>query len=171
MMAELNTDPIPISLSVNGRQCRVEVDTRRSLADLLRLDLGLTGTKIGCNQGGCGACTVHVDGKRVLACLRLAVTVEGCEVLTIEGLTHSAELHPVQRAFVEHDALQCGFCTPGQIMSAVGALAEGVDLDSDSLAETLSGNLCRCSVYPRIVRAVQEAGAQMSGEGRTRCAQ
>ena len=159
-----------IALTVNGRSCRVEVDARRSLADLLRLDLGLTGTKIGCNQGGCGSCTVHIDGKRVLSCLRLAVTVDGCDVLTIEGLAGTEDLHPVQRAFVEQDALQCGFCTPGQIMSAVGALAEGVELDSDSLAEALSGNLCRCSVYPRIIRAVQQAGAAVAGEGSGPCA-
>jgi xanthine dehydrogenase YagT iron-sulfur-binding subunit len=153
-----------IALTVNGQYWRGAVDIRRSLADFLRLDLGLTGTKVGCNQGGCGACTVHVDGRRILACLRLAVTAHGCEILTIEGIAGSDGLHPVQRAFVEHDALQCGFCTPGQIMSAIGALQENVALDTTSLAEALSGNLCRCSVYPRIVRAVQQAGAEIRRE-------
>jgi len=166
-----NTSTRRITLTVNGQEVSAVIDVRRSLADFLRLDLELTGTKIGCNQGGCGACTVHVNGLRLLSCLRLAVTADACEVVTIEGLASSDGLHAVQRAFIEHDALQCGFCTPGQIMSAVGALREGVALEPRELAEALSGNLCRCSVYPRIVRAVQQAGVELCGGEQPQCNQ
>src|SRR3954451_13432527 len=153
-----------IDLEVNGERRRLTVDNRTSLLDLLRERLDLTGAKKGCDHGQCGACTVLVDGRRANACLVLAVTLEGSEVVTIEGLAEGDDLHPVQAAFVEHDAFQCGYCTPGQICSAVGmideARAEGVDLTGDEIRERMSGNLCRCAAYQNIVAAIGEVAGR-----------
>lgn len=149
-------------LRVNDHERRVEIDPRTTLLDLLRESLELTGTKKGCDQGQCGACTVHVDGVRVLSCLTLALSVEGRSVTTIEGLgSRDGTLHPMQEAFLECDAYQCGYCTPGQIMSAVGCVEEGVDDDDLSIAQEMSGNLCRCAAYPNIVAAVREGKKRM----------
>ena len=147
-------------LTVNGQPRELQVEPRVSLLDALREQLGLTGSKKGCDQGTCGACTVWVDGRRVLACLTLAVTCEGRQVTTIEGLAAEGDLHPMQAAFVEHDAFQCGYCTPGQIMSAVKLLEEGHASDDAEIAEWMSGNICRCAAYPNIraaIRAVRDA--------------
>jgi xanthine dehydrogenase YagT iron-sulfur-binding subunit len=152
---------VEIDLTVNGQHLRLAVDPRVTLLDMLREGLGLTGTKKGCDQGQCGACTVLVDGRRILSCLMLAATVEG-EVTTIEGLSKDGEaLHPMQQAFVECDALQCGYCTPGQIMSAIGCVAEGHAGSDDEIREYMSGNLCRCAAYPKIVEAVKQAAPAM----------
>ena len=140
-----------VTLRVNGEEHALAIDTRTSLLDLLRERLLLTGSKKGCDHGQCGACTVLVDGRRANACLLLAVALDGAEVTTIEGLRD----HPLQAAFVEHDAFQCGYCTPGQIMSAIGLLAEADDLDDAAIREGMSGNLCRCGAYPNIVAAVR----------------
>jgi len=150
-------DALTIGLTVNGRGVEVEIDPRRSLLDLLRENLGLTGTKKGCDHGQCGACTVHVDGERRLSCLQFAAQMGGRSVTTIEGVTgDNGELHPLQKAFVQHDALQCGFCTPGQIMSALALLKEGCPTDAAGVRELMSGNICRCGAYENIVKAVQE---------------
>jgi xanthine dehydrogenase YagT iron-sulfur-binding subunit len=149
-----------MELTVNGRAHRVDLEPRVSLLDALRDRLGLTGAKKGCDQGTCGACTVWVDGRRVLACLTLAATCEGHQVTTIEGLSRNGELHPMQRAFIEHDAFQCGYCTPGQIMSAVALLAEGNAGTDADIKEFMSGNICRCAAYPNIraaIRTVRDA--------------
>lgn len=148
-----------VTLHINGRDCVVTVDPRATLLDTLRERLGLTGTKKGCDRGECGACTVHIDGRRSLSCLTLAVMTEGKQVTTIEGLTPPGELHPVQAAFVAHDALQCGFCTPGQVMSAVALIREGRANSDEEIREFMSGNLCRCSAYPQIVSAVRAAAS------------
>jgi len=148
--------PTPLTLVVNGRPRSIDVEPRVSLLDALREHLDLPGSKKGCDQGTCGACTVWVDGRRVLGCLTLAVTCEGREVTTIEGLSDGAELHPMQRAFVAHDAFQCGFCTPGQIMSAVKLLEEGNAATDAEIAEYMSGNICRCAAYPNIRAAIRE---------------
>jgi xanthine dehydrogenase YagT iron-sulfur-binding subunit len=147
---------IHLRLEINGQPHSLEVEPRVTLLDALRERLGLTGTKKGCDQGQCGACTVHVDGERVLACLTLAAQVEGRAVTTIEGLAE-AELHPVQAAFLERDAFQCGYCTPGQIMSAVACIREGHAGSDAEIREYMSGNLCRCGAYPNIVAAVRDA--------------
>jgi xanthine dehydrogenase YagT iron-sulfur-binding subunit len=147
-------------LTINGDDRRVSLDPRTTLLDALRDHLGLTGSKKGCDQGQCGACTVHVDGRRVLACLTLAAAVQRRPVTTIEGLAQGEALHPMQAAFVEHDAFQCGYCTPGQIMSAVACVREGHAADDEQIREYMSGNLCRCAAYPKIVAAVREAAAQ-----------
>ena len=147
---------IRLRLEINGRSHALAVEPRVTLLDALREQLGLTGTKKGCDQGQCGACTVHVDGQRVLACLTLAAQVEGRTVTTIEGLGE-AELHPVQAAFLESDAFQCGYCTPGQIMSAVACIREGHVGSDDEIREYMSGNLCRCGAYPNIVAAIRDA--------------
>ncbi|GAA2726754.1 (2Fe-2S)-binding protein [Actinocorallia aurantiaca] len=142
---------------VNGVGTELELDARESLLDVLRERLELTGTKKGCDHGQCGACTVHLDGRRVLACLTMAVQADGREVTTIEGVSgDGGGLHPMQRAFVDHDALQCGYCTPGQIMAAIACVAEGHAGDDDQIREYMSGNLCRCGAYPGIVAAVRE---------------
>src|SRR5688572_13855874 len=146
-----------ITLDVNGQKRALRVDARVSLLDALRERLALPGTKKGCDHGQCGACTVHADGRRVNACLMLAVACQGKQLVTIEGLAKGDELHPVQRAFVEHDGFQCGYCTPGQIMSAVALLVEGHANTDDEVREMMSGNLCRCGAYPNIVAAVQAA--------------
>jgi xanthine dehydrogenase YagT iron-sulfur-binding subunit len=148
--------PVPLALTVNGERRLIDLEPRVSLLDALREHLDLTGSKKGCDQGTCGACTVWVDGRRVLACLTLAATCEGREVTTIEGLAAEGELHPMQRAFIEHDALQCGYCTPGQIMSAVKLLEEGNAGSDEEIAEFMSGNICRCAAYPNIRAAIRE---------------
>jgi xanthine dehydrogenase YagT iron-sulfur-binding subunit len=143
-------------LSVNGQERELRIEPRVSLLDALREHLGLTGSKKGCDQGTCGACTVWVDGRRVLACLTLAATCEGREVTTIEGLSDDGSLHPMQAAFVDRDAFQCGYCTPGQIMSAVALLEEGHAGDDAEIAEWMSGNICRCAAYPNIRAAIRD---------------
>jgi xanthine dehydrogenase YagT iron-sulfur-binding subunit len=161
---------VAVTLHVNGEEHELTLDTRTSLLDALREHLGLTGSKKGCDHGQCGACTVLVDGRRVNSCLAFAVTVDDAEITTIEGLADGDDLHPLQRAFVEHDAFQCGYCTPGQICSAAGMLAEAGDgwpsaasadllhpgLDGDELRERMSGNICRCGAYVNIVAAIAE---------------
>ena len=151
---------VAVKLTVNGTVSRVRVDSQVTLLDALRDHLDLTGTKKGCDQGACGACTVLLDGKRVVSCLLLAAQCDGREVTTIEGLARDGELHPVQAAFVRHDGFQCGYCTPGQIMSAVALLAEGRAGSDAEIREFMSGNLCRCGAYPNIVAAIREAAGR-----------
>jgi xanthine dehydrogenase YagT iron-sulfur-binding subunit len=148
-----------ISLSINGQTRSIAIDDPRvTLLDLLRERLDLTGTKKGCDRGQCGACTVLIDGRRINACLQLAASLDGAEIMTIEGLAEGKTLHPVQAAFIEHDGFQCGFCTPGQIMSAVGLIAEGrAGDDPERIRELMSGNICRCGAYQGITEAVLEA--------------
>lgn len=155
-----------INLRINGTHHDVALDdTRVTLLDLLRERLDLTGTKKGCDRGQCGACTVILDGRRVNACLTLALSCDGADILTIEGLAQGGVLHPVQAAFIEHDAFQCGFCTPGQIMSAVGLIMEGhAGDDPERVREAMSGNLCRCAAYAGITDAVLDAQARMRRE-------
>ena len=163
---------LSINLTVNGTQRTVMLDDPRvTLLDLLRERLDLTGAKKGCDRGQCGACTVLIDGRRVNACLALAVSHDGADILTIEGLAQGGALHPVQAAFIAHDALQCGFCTPGQIMSAVGLLAEGqAGDDPERVREGMSGNLCRCGAYAGITEAVLDAQKALDGAGREQAA-
>ncbi|UUU26519.1 (2Fe-2S)-binding protein [Streptomyces sp. DSM 40750] len=146
-----------VSLAVNGERHTVTVDNRTSLLDLLREHLGLTGSKKGCNAGACGACTVLVDGRRVNSCLTLAVRLEGADVTTVEGLAKGDQLHPLQQAFIDQDAFQCGYCTPGQIVSGVGCIQEGHTGSPEEIREWMSGNICRCGCYVKIVRAVEQA--------------
>ncbi|MCA9155162.1 MAG: (2Fe-2S)-binding protein [Planctomycetales bacterium] len=153
---------ISISLRVNGDDHPLDIDPRVTLLDALRERLHLTGSKKGCDHGQCGACTVLVDGRRVYSCLTLALTATGAEITTIEGLADGDNLHPVQQAFIERDAFQCGYCTSGQICSAVGLLNEGQAETDDEVRELMSGNICRCGAYPNIVAAVQDARAQKS---------
>src|SRR5579863_4226467 len=157
-----------ISLTVNGEKRNVELDDPRvTLLDLLRERLDLTGTKKGCDRGQCGACTVLVNGKRINSCLALALSHDGAEVLTIEGVAHGDELHPVQAAFIAHDGFQCGFCTPGQIMSAIGLINEGhAGDDPERIREAMSGNLCRCGAYLGITEAVLDAQKKLTAAGR-----
>ena len=157
---EAASPAIPISLHVNGRDHRLSLDPRVTLLDALREQLHLTGTKKGCDHGQCGACTVLVDGRRIYSCLTLAVVAAGARVTTIEGLAEGDQLHPVQEAFIKHDAFQCGYCTSGQICSAVGLLSEGHAKTDDEVRELMSGNICRCGAYPNIVAAVQDARAK-----------
>lgn len=149
-----------VTLTVNGERRTVTVDNRTSLLDLLREHLGLTGSKKGCNAGACGACTVLVDGRRVNACLTLAVRLDGAEVITIEGLAKGERLHPLQQAFIDQDAFQCGYCTSGQIMSGVGCIDEGHTGSPEKVREFMSGNICRCGCYVKIVRAVEQAAGR-----------
>jgi xanthine dehydrogenase YagT iron-sulfur-binding subunit len=149
-----------IALHVNGTELRLVVDARTTLLDALRDRLHLTGTKKGCGLGQCGACTVLIDGRRMNACLTLAIMQQGRRIVTIEGLSTQGELHPMQAAFVEHDGFQCGYCTPGQIMSAIGLLAEGGPLTPDDIREGMSGNLCRCGAYAHIQAAIRDAAAR-----------
>ena len=152
----------PISLNVNGTRHDLKLDPRTTLLDALREHSDLTGTKKGCDHGQCGACTVHVDGERILSCLTLAAQAAGRAVLTIEGLAApDGVLHVVQTAFIEHDAFQCGYCTPGQIMSAVACIREGHAGSDDEIREYMSGNLCRCGAYPHIVAAVRDAASRV----------
>ncbi len=145
-----------IQMRINGRSCSMEVEPWVSLLDLLRDELDMTGTKKGCDHGQCGACTVLVDGRRTLSCLQLAVMRDGCNITTVEGLADGEALHPLQSAFVRHDAFQCGYCTPGQLCSAVGLIQEGHARTLDDVRELMSGNLCRCGAYVQIAQAVAE---------------
>ncbi|TLQ46230.1 (2Fe-2S)-binding protein [Streptomyces marianii] len=159
VLEERGPGPVRVRLSINGTEHTLDIEPRVSLLDALRERLDLTGAKKGCDQGACGACTVWADGRRVLACLTLAVTCEGREVTTVEGLAEEGELHEMQRAFIAEDAFQCGFCTPGQIMSAVALIGEGHAGDDAEIKEWMSGNICRCAAYPNIraaVRAVRD---------------
>lgn len=151
----------PIQLQINGHRHELEAEPRVTLLDALRDNLGLTGTKKGCDQGQCGACTVHIDGQRVLACLTLATQAEGRNITTIEGLAgEDGALHAVQAAFLEQDAFQCGYCTPGQIMSAAACIREGHAGSDEEIREYMAGNLCRCGAYPHIVAAVRQAAVE-----------
>jgi xanthine dehydrogenase YagT iron-sulfur-binding subunit len=147
---------IPISLTVNGHLHQLEIEPWVTLLDLLRERLSLTGTKKGCDQGQCGACTVLIDGQRINSCLQLAVTRDGAEITTIEGLADDGQLHPLQASFIKHDAFQCGYCTPGQICSAAGLLAEGHTHSRAEIREHMSGNLCRCGAYTNIADAIED---------------
>jgi xanthine dehydrogenase YagT iron-sulfur-binding subunit len=151
---------IPVRLRINGKEYSLDVDTRTTLLDLLRERVNLTGSKKGCDHGQCGACTVLLNGRRVNSCLALAVMADGAEVTTIEGLANGEQLHPVQAAFVERDGFQCGYCTPGQICSAVACIKEGHAKSDDEIREWMSGNLCRCGAYPNIVDAIKDAAAK-----------
>ena len=150
-------EPISITLTVNGEARTLDVAPWTTLLDLLRDRLHLTGSKKGCDHGQCGACTVLIDGRRVVSCLTLAVMKDGAEVTTIEGLAKGDALHPLQQAFIDHDAFQCGYCTPGQLCSAAGLMAEGRARTPDEIRELMSGNICRCGAYPNIVAAIQQA--------------
>ena len=152
---------LEITLRVNGAAHRLTVDTRTTLLDALRERLGLTGAKKGCDHGQCGACTVLLDGRRVNSCLALAVAYQGAEIVTIEGLAHDGQLHPLQQAFIAHDAFQCGYCTPGQILSAVACVQEGHAGSDEEIREYMSGNLCRCAAYPHILAAIRQAKDRM----------
>ena len=148
---------VPVAFKLNGKDMNVDIEARTSLLDLLREQLGVTGAKKGCDHGQCGACTVHVDGRRVVSCLTVAAQVSGREVTTIEGLARAnGELHPMQQAFIDNDALQCGYCTPGQIMAAVACVQEGHAGSIDEIREYMSGNLCRCGAYTNIVAAIRD---------------
>jgi xanthine dehydrogenase YagT iron-sulfur-binding subunit len=154
--------PLPVNLRINGQDRRLALDVRTSLLDALREHVGLTGTKKGCDHGQCGACTVLMDGKRILSCLTFAAMAQGHEITTIEGLAGAdGALHPMQQAFIDHDAFQCGYCTPGQIMSAVACVNEGHAKSDDEIREYMSGNLCRCACYPNIVDAINDAKPKM----------
>jgi xanthine dehydrogenase YagT iron-sulfur-binding subunit len=147
---------VRIRIRINGELHELDVDTRMSLLDLLRERLGLTGAKKGCDHGQCGACTVLIDGRRANACLTFAVMYDGANITTIEGLARDGTLHPLQQAFIDHDAFQCGYCTSGQICSAAGLIAEGRAKSTDEIRELMSGNICRCGAYPNIVAAIQQ---------------
>jgi xanthine dehydrogenase YagT iron-sulfur-binding subunit len=161
-----------ITLTINGKRREVELnDPRVTLLDLLRERLHLTGTKKGCDRGQCGACTVHVDGRRINSCLTLALSCDGADVLTIEGVAHGDSLHPVQAAFIAHDGFQCGYCTPGQIMSAIGLIQEGqAGADPERVREGMSGNLCRCGAYAGILEAVLDAHDRLTTANQRRSA-
>jgi xanthine dehydrogenase YagT iron-sulfur-binding subunit len=156
MTGDSATFQVAVQLTVNGTQHALNLDPRSSLLDVLREHLDLTGTKKGCDHGQCGACTVLIDGRRVNACLTLAVMKDGSHVTTIEGMANDGTLHPLQQAFIEHDAFQCGYCTPGQICSAAGLIAEGKAKTGEEIRELMSGNICRCGAYPNIVAAIQQ---------------
>jgi carbon-monoxide dehydrogenase small subunit len=155
------TERRTVTLTLNGTDHRVTVEPRRTLVDAIRDDCGLTGTHIGCEHGVCGSCTVLLDDEPVRACLMFAAQAHGRRIRTVEGLQHGEKLHPLQQAFMRHHALQCGFCTPGFLMLAVGALEKNPDLDDEALVELLSANLCRCTGYENIVKAVRAAAAEM----------
>jgi carbon-monoxide dehydrogenase small subunit len=152
-----------ITLNINGRNHAITVEPRRTLADAIREDCGQTGTHIGCEHGVCGACTVIVNGEPVRSCLMFAVQADGKKIRTVEGLAKGDELHPMQRAFMDHHGLQCGFCTPGFLMLAVGVLEREPDIGDDELLDVLSSNLCRCTGYQNIIKAVRAAAAEMRG--------
>ena len=151
-----------VTLEVNGKRHPLTIEPRATLLDALREELRLTGTKKGCDRGSCGACTVHIDGTRMLACLTLAARCQGKAVTTIEGLASDGELHPMQKAFVARDGLQCGYCTPGQIMSAVALVEEGRAVSDDAIREWMSGNICRCGAYPNILAAIKDVAGSGS---------
>lgn len=153
-------DNVTLSLEVNGVAHRITIDPRQSILDVLREKLDLPGTKKGCNQGACGACTVLVDGRRIVSCLTLAAMFDGSQIETIEGLERDGELHPLQQSFVDHEGLQCGFCTPGQIMSGIACIKEGHATSSDEIRFWMSGNICRCGAYPGIVEAIAETAGR-----------
>jgi xanthine dehydrogenase YagT iron-sulfur-binding subunit len=157
-------DKISVAMTVNGADARLKVAPWTTLLDALRDHLDLTGTKKGCDHGQCGACTVLVDGRRINSCLTLAVMKDGADITTIEGLAGNEALHPLQQAFIDHDAFQCGYCTPGQICSAAGLIAEGKAKSADEIRELMSGNICRCGAYPNIVAAIQQAMGRMGGK-------
>jgi xanthine dehydrogenase YagT iron-sulfur-binding subunit len=150
-------DKLPVTLIVNGMEKKLKVAPGTTLLDALRDHLDLTGTKKGCDHGQCGACTVLAEGRRINSCLTLAVMKDGASITTIEGLASNGVLHPLQQAFIDHDAFQCGYCTPGQICSAAGLIAEGKATSADEIRELMSGNICRCGAYPNIVAAIQQA--------------
>ncbi|MDQ6860096.1 MAG: 2Fe-2S iron-sulfur cluster-binding protein [Verrucomicrobiota bacterium] len=156
---------VPLALTINGRAVEMNIDTRVTLLDLLREHLDLTGSKKGCDHGQCGACTVLVNGRRVNSCLSLAIMNDGAEVTTIEGIAQGDQLHPVQAAFIEHDGFQCGYCTPGQICSAVGLINEGHANSAAEIREFMSGNLCRCGAYPNIVDAIRSVAGKDGAAG------
>jgi xanthine dehydrogenase YagT iron-sulfur-binding subunit len=165
-VTDLNGEPrtaVAVALQVNGEAHRLMLDPRTTLLAALRAHLGLTGTKLGCDHGACGACTIHLDGRRVNSCLMLAVMADGRSITTIEGLAADGRLHPMQQAFVDHDAFQCGYCTPGQIMSAVACIEEGHTGSAAEIREYMSGNLCRCGAYPNIVAAVRAVAERKGG--------
>ncbi len=152
---------IPLSFRVNGRPTTLDIDARASLLDMLRERLGLVGAKKGCDHGQCGACTVHMDGRRIASCLTMAAKANGRDVTTIEGLAGANGLHPMQQAFIDHDALQCGYCTPGQIMAAIACVKEGHASTAEQIKEYMSGNICRCGAYVGIVAAIEQAAPQI----------
>jgi xanthine dehydrogenase YagT iron-sulfur-binding subunit len=156
----LTGEKLPTALMINGELYQADVDSRTSLLDFLRETLGLTGTKKGCDHGQCGACTIHINGQRTLSCLTFVAMHDGDEITTIEGLAKDGELHPVQAAFLEHDGYQCGYCTPGQLMSAAAMLDEPWGPDDADVAEAMSGNICRCGAYQNIVSAIQSVRTQ-----------
>ena len=162
-MAITHARSVLVRLRINGRDQELQLEPRVSLLDALRERLGMTDTKKGCDHGQCGACTVLIDDRRVLSCLTLAVQADGKRVTTIEGLADGERLHPMQQAFLDHDALQCGYCTPGQIMSAISCVAEGHAESRDQIREYMSGNLCRCGAYEGIVAAIEDAALKMRG--------
>jgi len=151
---------VSVNLNVNGTRHALTLDPRSTLLDVLREHLDLTGAKKGCDQGQCGACTVLIEGRRVVSCLTLAVTQDGANITTIEGLAKDGKLHPLQQAFIDHDAFQCGYCTPGQICSAAGLIAEGKAKTPEQIRELMSGNICRCGAYTNIIAAIQQAMGQ-----------
>jgi xanthine dehydrogenase YagT iron-sulfur-binding subunit len=155
-----SAETLSVTLQVNGKMLRLTVDQRSSLLDALRESAGLTGTKKGCDRGACGACTVHLDGRRIVSCLTLVARCQGKDIRTIEGLAPDGHLHPVQVAFMNHDGFQCGYCTPGQIMSAVALINEGHAGSDSEIREWMSGNICRCGAYPNIVAAVRQASRE-----------
>jgi xanthine dehydrogenase YagT iron-sulfur-binding subunit len=156
--------PVDVTLRVNGDSKSLKIDARTTVLDALREHIGLTGAKKGCDHGQCGACTVLIDGRRVLSCLTLALAAQDQQISTIEGLAKGDELHPMQQAFVDQDAFQCGYCTPGQIMSAVACVKEGHANSDEDIRENMSGNICRCAAYPNIVAAVKQAAPAISSE-------
>jgi xanthine dehydrogenase YagT iron-sulfur-binding subunit len=156
--------PVDMTLQVNGTAKSLSIDARTTLLDALREHVGLTGSKKGCDHGQCGACTVMVGGRRVLSCLTLALTAQDQPIVTIEGLSQSDKLHPMQQAFIDQDAFQCGYCTPGQIISAIACIKEGHATNDDDIREYMSGNICRCAAYPNIVAAVRQAAPTMADE-------
>ena len=157
-------NPSPsVTLHINGAERTIEIEPRVTLLDALRERLELTGAKKGCDHGQCGACTVLIDGQRVLSCLTLAIACEGKAIVTIEGIASNGRLHPLQQAFIDHDAFQCGFCTPGQILSGIACIEEGHTSDDAELREYMSGNICRCAAYPNIVAAIRQVAGQLAG--------
>jgi len=160
--AQQSREPVNATLTINRRDHQLAFDVRTSLLDLLREHLGMTGAKKGCDHGQCGACTVLIDGRRALSCLTLAIAAQGRKVTTIEGLARNGELHPMQQAFIDNDAFQCGYCTPGQILSGVACVNENHANSDGDIREYMSGNLCRCAAYPNIVAAVKQAKPMMT---------